>query len=205
MHLRILKRHFQAEGLDISLDFLRLAKKANPGTHFHKGDMRTFALGRRFDLITCMFSSIGYMKTMKDIKAAIRNMAAHLTEGGVLMVEPWLSPGQWHPGRVSMSIVNEPELKIVRMNTTERKGRIASFEMHYLVGKPEGVFHSKELHQTRLSTVQEMTNAFREAGLDVEYDKRGPTGRGLYIAKARSAKGRPATNPSRAGLRVRQQ
>jgi SAM-dependent methyltransferase len=183
-HIAHLQKRFNVEGVDISLDFLRLAKKRNPAAVFHHGDMLTFSLGRKFDVITCLFSSIGYMRSMADLTRAVRNMAGHLKEGGILLIEPWLSPEQWHVGRVAMSIVDQPELKIVRMNSTARRGRISVFEMHYLVGKPDGVRHFSELHQARLSTIAEMKRVYQRCGLTVEHDPKGPSGRGLYIGTA---------------------
>ena len=42
------------------------------------GDMRTFNLGRQFDVVTCLFRSIGYMQTPIDLLHALVNMAGHL-------------------------------------------------------------------------------------------------------------------------------
>ena len=54
--------------------------------------MTAFDLGCRFDVVTCLFSSIGYVGTVERLDQAIATMAAHLEPGGTLIVEPWLSP-----------------------------------------------------------------------------------------------------------------
>ena len=54
-------------------------------------DMTSFDLGRRFDVVTCLFSSIGYVGTAERLDQAIATMAAHLEPGGTLIVEPWLA------------------------------------------------------------------------------------------------------------------
>ena len=188
MHLRHLREHFEVEGLDLSPDFLAMAQENNPGVPFHSGDMRDFNLERRYDVITCLFSSIGYMTSLDDLRKAIANLGGHLLPQGVLLVEPWLRPEQWNVGRVHMISVDGEDLKIVRMNTTSREGDISCFDMHYLIGTPEGVSHFNEEHRAGLYTVDQMTDAFERAGLRPEYDDRGPSGRGLYIARP----GRPA-------------
>ena len=33
-------------------------------------------------------------------------MSGHLLPGGVLLVEAWFTPEQWHPGRASMTEVD---------------------------------------------------------------------------------------------------
>ena len=71
---------------------LAVARQRLPELTLRQGDMRTFDLGKQFDAITCLFSAIGYMPTIDDVRAAIGNMAHHLRPGGVLLVEPWLTP-----------------------------------------------------------------------------------------------------------------
>ena len=91
-HLEHLRAWYSVEGVDIEPSLLEVARGRLPGVPLHMGDMRHFNLGRQFDVITCLFSSIGYMQTPVDLLHALVNMAGHLAEGGVLIVEPWLSP-----------------------------------------------------------------------------------------------------------------
>lgn len=184
MHLKWLKERFPtAEGLDLSPDFVRVARHSNPDLSFHVGDMRTFTMGTRFDVITCLFSSIGYMTSLVDLRRAVKNMASHLLPDGLLLVEPWFPPEKWKVGRVSMLVAGDDALRIVRMNTTSRRGRISAFDLHYLVGTPKGVVHFVEPHRSGLFTAQEMIEAFERAGLQVEHDEKGPTSRGLYVGR----------------------
>ena len=54
----------------------------------HHGDMRTFDLGRSFDVVTCLCSSIGQVRNLDGLAAAAGRLAAHVAGGGVLIVEP---------------------------------------------------------------------------------------------------------------------
>ena len=101
-HASLLSKYFQVEGLELDAQMLTVAKKKHPEIRFHQGDMLDFDLKRQFDAVTCLFSSIGYVKTKSRLGKAIRNMSRHLLPGGVLLVEPWFTPDQWHPGRASM-------------------------------------------------------------------------------------------------------
>ena len=62
-----------------------------------------------------------------------------------------------------------------------RDERISTTEMHYVVATPAGVEHFVEHHELYLFTNDEMRSAFEAAGLTVDYDAAGPTGRGLLI------------------------
>ena len=182
-HLEHLRAFFHGEGLDISPELLDAAKKRNPGAAFHLADMTAFHLGTRFDVVTCLFGSIGYVKTPDKLQSAVRSMAAHVKPGGVLAIEPWLTPENWHPHTVHAVFVDEPELKIARINTSFVKGRISFFDLHYVVGTPEGTEHFVEHHELGLFGVEEMMSALKKADLDVRYESDGLNGRGLYICK----------------------
>jgi len=180
-HLTYLKAHFAVEGLDLDPELLDIARAQHPEVPFHHGDMLDFTLDHSFEVVTCLFSSIGYVKTVGNLRQAIACMARHLVPGGVLVVEPWFPPEAWHPGTVHALFIDEPELKIARVNTSFVDGRHSYFDLHYLIGTPEGTEHFVERHELGLFTQEEMREAFMDAGLAVVYDDEGLMGRGLYV------------------------
>jgi len=95
--------------------------------------MVDFALEERFDAIVCLFSSIGYIRKEARLRAAVQNMAHHLKPGGVLVIEPWLTPDVFQHGTVYATYVDQPELKIARMNISQVQGDLSVFDFHYLV------------------------------------------------------------------------
>jgi ubiquinone/menaquinone biosynthesis C-methylase UbiE len=181
LHASLLSKEYQVEGLDLDGKILAVAKKKHPKIRFHQGDMTNFDLKRQFDVIVCLFSSIGYVKTKTRLQKAIKTMSGHLLAGGVLLVEPWFTPEQWHPGRASMTQVDKPELKIVRMSYSGQRGKISTIEFQYLIGTSKGIEHSVEMHELGLFTHKENIDAFKAAKLDVTHDAEGLDGRGLYI------------------------
>lgn len=184
-HIEYLKRHVDAEGLDLSVELLAIARARNPEVTFHVGDMMGFRLGRSFDVVTCLFSSIGYAKTLDQLNAAVQCMADHVKPGGILAIEPWFTPDLWIPNTVHGSFIDEPELKIARVNTSFVDGRVSIFELHHLIGTPRGTEHIVERHEMGLFTVDEMQAAMQGAGWTVEHDPDGLSGRGLYVARRR--------------------
>jgi len=181
VHAGYLSKYYQVEGLDLDPQMLSVAKKKHPKIRFHQGDMTDFDLGRQFDVIVCLFSSIGYVKTKPRLRKAIKTMKRHLLPGGVLLIEPWFTPKQWRPGRASMTQVNKPDLKIVRMSLSKQRGKLSLIEFQYLIGTSKGIEHSVEIHELGLFTHKEYMDAFKAAGLNVTHDPEGLDGRGLYI------------------------
>lgn len=182
-HLELLRNHFEAEGLDLSPEMLELARRRNPDVVFHAGDMTDFDTGRQYDVITCLFSSIGYVRTLENLNRAAACMARHLKLGGLLVVEPWFTPEAWKPGTVHALFIDEPDLKIARVNTSYADGRLSYFDLHYLIGTGEKTEHFVERHELGLFTNEEMEAAFMQAGLETIYDPNGLTGRGLWIGR----------------------
>jgi ubiquinone/menaquinone biosynthesis C-methylase UbiE len=182
-HLEFLQESYHVEGLDLNAELLDMARQRLPEVEFHQGDMQCFDLKRRFDVVTCLFSSIGYLKTIDRVEETCRCMAQHLNPGGVLVIEPWFPPEDWHPGGVYVTMIEEPGLKLCRMNTSLSEGRLSYFDFHYLVGTPEGTQHFIERHELGLFELSEMRAAVESAGLAASYDAQGLTGRGLWVGK----------------------
>jgi SAM-dependent methyltransferase len=183
MHMQLLSRTFEVEGLDMDENLMELARERVPGALFHQADMIDFKLDARFDVITCLFSSIGYVKTKENLQRAISCMADHLKIGGVLIIEPWLTPDKIQTDTIHAKFVDEPGLKIARMNTSRVIDGITVFDFDYLIGTPEGIEHFVERHELGNFTVEETMAAFRLAGLEVTYDSDGLMGRGLYTGR----------------------
>ena len=182
-HAGTLSKYYKVEGLDLDSKMLSIARKKYPKIRFHQGDMTDFDLGRQFDVIVCLFSSIGYVRTKSRLQKAIKNMNLHLLPGGVLLIEPWFSSKQWNVGHNHMVTINRPSLKITRISRSLRRGNISILEFQYLFGTPKGIEHFTEIHELGLFTQKEYMNAFRAAGLNVIHDAKGLDGRGLYIGR----------------------
>lgn len=188
-HLEYLKDRFLVCGLDASEEMLRRARLRNPNVLFHCDDMVRFSLGRTVDVVTCLFSSIGYVRTLPRLRAAVRRMADHLNPGGVLLIEPWFAPTTWRSRKVSALLIDEPELKVARVSTSRVRGRVSSFDFHYLIGTPDGTNHEVEHHELGLFRPEELVRVAEDVGLSVTYEEQGLTGRGLLIG-VRGAGGR---------------
>ncbi len=180
-HISYLKSSYSVEGLDLDPGLLAIAKKRNPEVRFHKGDMLTFTLGKEFDIVTCLFSAIGYMTTLRKLRRAVRNMSLHLKPGGVLIVEPWITPRNFIRGNIHAVFVNEAKLKIARIGRSTARGRISTLDFQYLVATPQGTIYFREREEFGLFTHSEYMNAFRLASLKVNYYGKGLIGRGLYV------------------------
>jgi SAM-dependent methyltransferase len=183
-HLEQLERWYEVQGLDLNEDFVAIAcDRLGDRAHIHLADMTSFDLGRVFAAVTCLFSSIAYTLTEERLDAAVSAMARHLKPRGTLVVEPWIAPDKWVAGRPHLLTVDEPELKIARTTVAGREGDVSILEFDYLVATPEGSRHFTERHEAALFTETQYRQAFERAGLSVDLDEEGLTGRGLYVGQ----------------------
>lgn len=88
-HLEQLKRSYQVEGLDLDGGLLAIARDRLPDVPLYQADMTHFELGRRYDAITCLFSSIGYARNHEQLVGTLTGIARHLKHEGVVVIEPW--------------------------------------------------------------------------------------------------------------------
>lgn len=77
-------QQIEVTGLDASCEMLKVAAERMPNVKFVQGDLRTFELGRTFNLITCVFDSLNNLTADGDLALALRQMHSHLMAGGLL-------------------------------------------------------------------------------------------------------------------------
>jgi SAM-dependent methyltransferase len=186
-HIPYLTPDFAYEGLDLDPEMLVLARKRFPDVAFHQGDMVDFALGRRFDVVTCLFSSIAYSKTVPRLRQAIGTLAGHVGPGGVLLVSGFFTPQSWTPGYPYAVFVDQPDQKIARMNVSSVEGNVGILDFHYLVATAQGVEYFTEHHELGLFTTEEYLDAFEQAGMDIVFSDEWLMGRSLYIGTHHSS------------------
>lgn len=180
-HLELLKEWYSVEGIDLDPEMLAVAKERLPSTVFQQGDFRNFDLGRRYDVVSCLFSSIAYARDTNELEEAVRCLARHLLPGGVLVVEGFIAPDRFQPGHVQLLCADEPDMKVTRMASGEAKAGRVQFEFHYLIGRPTGIEYFLESHDLALFKDDEYAAAFKRAGLAVQHDPEGLEGRSLFV------------------------
>jgi SAM-dependent methyltransferase len=168
-HLRYLQDDYTVEGLDLSPDMLAVARQCTPGVPYHQGNIVDFDLRRSFDVVTCLFGSIGYTRVRSDLVRAVQNLVRHVSVGGCLVVEPWFAPDLFRE-RLTADFVDDPDFKVARMYVSRVEDRVSILDISYLVGTPEGIETFSERHELGLFTHAQYAEAFTEAGFDMSYD-----------------------------------
>jgi hypothetical protein len=117
------------------------------------------------------------------MRAAVKCMAEHLLPGALLLIEPWFSPETYWKGTLTVNFSDTPEQKIVWMYTSTQEGSVSVLDIHFLIGTPEDIEHFTKRNEMGLVTIDSYRDAFHEAGLDVDFDAQGLSGRRLYVGR----------------------
>jgi SAM-dependent methyltransferase len=165
-HLAELRRWYQVEGADLSPAMLAVARDRLPGIQLHEADMRTLDLGRTFDVVICLFSSIGYVTDPAAMRSAVARLAAHVAPGGILILDGWIRPDDWREGaRHEPDIAQDDETLVVRLSFARREGNVTDMDMHHLVQTADGVDYFVENHRLALTPTGDYVSAVEDAGL----------------------------------------
>jgi SAM-dependent methyltransferase len=185
-HVRLLAQQgFRVDGLDLDPALLAIARQKHPGGRFFEADMSHFDVPHRYDAILCLFSSIGYLRTLDRVTEALRRFRRHLAPGGLVLVEPWFPPGRLDPARVATNVGETEGVRVSRRSRVEIDGRLSRLFFDYDITDADGTRHASEVHELGLFTTDEMRAAFVDAGFDVTHDPQGLTDRGLFVGVLR--------------------
>ena len=184
-HLEFLRRSHHVVGVDLSPAMLRVARRRLPGVRLVRADMRRFDLRERFDVVSCLYSAIGHLRTERDLAAAFANFARHLKPGGVAIVEPWIDPSEFRAGYVHLVTNRAGAVTVVRMADSLRRGSRSLVRYHYLVGEAgRGIRHFEETDIGLLVSRKRLLQLLGEAGLKPRWVRGGLTSRrGLLIGQ----------------------
>ncbi|NBC18608.1 MAG: methyltransferase domain-containing protein, partial [Bacteroidetes bacterium] len=79
-HARLLatEHGYAVDGIDVAPEFVQQARANHPDGSFWVADMVNFDLGRQYDVVLCLFSAIGYVRTLENVRRTLCNFRHHL-------------------------------------------------------------------------------------------------------------------------------
>lgn len=181
---------FDRVGVDLDPKMLEIARERTSDVVLLAGDMldldpKMFVTAEHpdgaFEVVACLFSSIAYLADTDELQQAVAGMAACLRPGGLLLVEPFIEPGQYRDGYLDPFLVESPDRSVARMSSTRLEGNTMHLELHYLLGDAGGVRSFVESHPLTLYERGEIAEAMTAAGLSAVYVEDGLMGRGMHV------------------------
>jgi len=183
-HITYLQDHFQVLGVDLSESMLEVARNKFPLLPFYQGNMTDFSLDKQFDVIICLWGSIGFVKTYANLKLTLKNMVRHLLPGGIVVIVPW-STTESFKEKIVVDAVKHPHIRIARMENVKRKApNLVEVTFHHLIGKNGQVKYHTQRMEMGLFSRDEYISAMEEAGLQLVEIYEGPNIRmGAFVGR----------------------
>jgi ubiquinone/menaquinone biosynthesis C-methylase UbiE len=182
-HAEHLKREFSVLATDVSNGMLKVARRNVRGVAFRRADMMTLDLGRQFDAITCLFSSIAYVRTYANLGRTLRNFSRHLKPGGVVLIEPWFTESTYRAGAPQVSTARGRDLTITRSSIAKVQRNLSILDLRLRIAeKDKATRQVVDRHELGMFEPDRFLNSMHIAGLRARFQKQGlMKNRGLYI------------------------
>ncbi len=79
----VLEHGFLVAGVDRSRYQLQFARKNAPAARIQCGDIRKFSFPWIFDVVTCIYDSLNYLTSMRDLESVFHRVRRHLNRNGL--------------------------------------------------------------------------------------------------------------------------
>ena len=170
--LPFLRRGFEVTGLDASGPMLAVARRKARAERLPlrlvQGDMRSFHLGRTFDVAVSMFGAFGYVLPDQDVLGCLRSVRRHLSPDGLFVFEYWHTSGV-RPGIQSWMHRKGEGREILRLSEGQfdaKRSRLA-MDFRFFVFRDRRILDRfDERHVVRTYTRPEMGRLVRRTGFD---------------------------------------
>ena len=181
-HIVHLMDKYNTMGLDLSEAMLEVAREKCPTIEFIQGNMTSFSIDKKFDVITCLFGSIGYLTKEEDLVSAINAFSEHTNQGGVVIIEPMFTKETVRDGTIGLNCLDLPEIKIARAGCCKVKENVAYLNFNFLISTRDGgVEHFVDPSPMSLFPRNFYLSIMEKSGLTAEFVEPGLMKEGLFV------------------------
>jgi predicted TPR repeat methyltransferase len=186
-HLKHLPKDVIGHGFDIDPAFIQLAKVNNPDlvNQLHVADMTNFNLNKKFDVISCFFSSLPYTATLENLDKMLACVQQHLTDRGCFVFEAWYSPENFKDNHFTSVFAETADLKLCRMNHHSKHSPTTSQTKSVVtIASSSGIQVIEETHVMGLWSKETYLQSLKRFFSHVVFNPTG--GRGWYLCTNQS-------------------
>ena len=162
---------------DVSEQMLAKARektKSLPNIRVERMDMGEFkTFGKAFDVVLCLFDSLGYLLSNDAIVTALQNVKNSMNPNGIFIFEFWNAGAMlrsFDPVREKLFQVDGKSVKRISETRLDYMDQCA--EVKYSLFEQDSLGNdtliSTEIHRNRFFLIQEMNALLHQAGLTCE-------------------------------------
>ncbi|MEF2175927.1 MAG: methyltransferase domain-containing protein [Candidatus Absconditabacteria bacterium] len=170
-----LKNDYYIYGIDLSNELLKVAKAKHPDITFFSKDISKLKIKQRFDVILCVFDTISYCKTYKEVEELMEVFSYHLNSGGVLIIEPFALKENIQKSQYVCEKINVDEECIQYAQSITHKGEKLTIQKQFLITNNKGITHYTDNHNLILLEGNKLKKIMSDAGFITKQIKSGIT------------------------------
>ena len=187
--LLLAEKGYVVHGVDSSAEMLAIAETTRAAVTcggdrvtFHAGDVRTFRLQERFDVVLSLFHVMSYQLTNDDIAATLATSRSHLKQGGLFIFDFWYGPAVLtERPAVRVKHLEDDEIRVLRVCEPEMHPNENLVDVNYQIminrKQDSGTEEVAETHRMRYLFMPEVDGFLKQAGFEKVFSCEWLTGR----------------------------
>lgn len=170
-HLKALRKRIpgaELTGVDLNQGMIDVAQSKQIGADLYQGDMKDFNLGRRFDLVYCLSSSIQYNLNEEELDKSVRNMINH-SQGSVVFDLAFCKE-RWMEGYTNITTNANERYQVAELYTSHSRGGLSVWNPLYLIKDNETgeIDMHVDNHTIKLWGIEEIKSFLQNRGISFE-------------------------------------
>ncbi len=155
------------EGLEISQVMIDIVGQRAPNLKVHKGDMRDYAINRRYDAILALSSVLVFVANEQEIKQCLRRCYDHLESKGLLLLELPNHKVEILKSNNSQEIHRSEDESTIVVIQSAVEGQDWNETWHVFKQNDGGLSHQKVVCQEFLYSPTTLAGQLQDVGFDI--------------------------------------
>lgn len=133
------QKGYRVHGIDMSAEMLkkadiRMKNSCGSKLSFSQGNVQSFQLGEKFDVITSLFHVMSYQTKQKEVELVFENIKKHMNQKGILIFDCWYGPAVLtEKPAIRVKRLENDSIKVVRIAEPKLKENENVVEVNYTV------------------------------------------------------------------------
>ncbi|MEV3856101.1 class I SAM-dependent methyltransferase [Streptomyces sp. NPDC050095] len=162
--LELLAKRYDCVGIDLQPGMVAYAHKVRPSLDIRTGDMRTYRLGHRVDVVTCLGNSLAYVHDSDAVRDVFTTFAVHALPGTLLVICSPVAPIlRDEPTRATVE-TEQTRATVTIQHTWDPATRINTLHRHWAFAAGT---EARDVIQRRVLGPQELERFATDAGFEV--------------------------------------